>query len=100
MPTNKSLIEEAEEIFTNLNNGLFNKQANTLTSTATTQAASVARQEVYRDNDIPRVEWVATLDDSVCEDCESLHGTQWPVDQAEIPPEHWNCRCVLEPVDE
>lgn len=95
-----SLLDDAEEIFNNLNLGLFNMQSSALANTVTLQAASVAKQEVYKANDIPKVVWTSELDSDVCPDCEALHGTEWPVDEAEIPPEHWNCRCELVPVDE
>jgi SPP1 gp7 family putative phage head morphogenesis protein len=94
------LDEKAKKIFEDLNNGLFDAQVKSLTNTTTLQATSVAKQEVYKENDIPKVVWTSELDSDVCEDCSALHGTEWPVDEAEIPPEHWNCRCELVPVDE
>jgi SPP1 gp7 family putative phage head morphogenesis protein len=80
--------------------GLFAVQALTLATTSTTQASSAARQEVYKENNIPLVDWVTELDSDVCDDCEAL-GDNGPyeVTDTEIPPEHWNCRCVLVPVN-
>ncbi len=81
--------------------GLFAAQALTLSMTATTQAASSARQEVYKENQIPLLDWVTELDSDVCEDCEALGaGGPYQADDTDIPPEHWNCRCVLVPADE
>ncbi len=93
-------VEKAKNNYALLAAGLFAAQALSVSSTTAVQAASEARQAVYEENKIPLVEWVSTLDGDVCPDCEALHGKQWPVDEAEIPPEHWNCRCVLEPVNE
>lgn len=86
---------------TSLGVGLFATQALTLGKTAVTQTSSVARQEVYKENDIPLVDWVTELDSDVCPDCESLgSGGPYNVTDSDIPPEHWNCRCVLVPSDE
>ncbi len=97
--------EEIEEKGTNkllaIAAGLFATQALTLSTTITTQAASSARQEVYTENSIPLLDWVTELDSDVCEDCEALGANgPYPADDVDIPPEHWNCRCVLVPVNE
>lgn len=97
--------DQIEERGTNklleLGAGLFAVQALTLASTTTTQSASSARQEVYEANNIPFVDWVTELDSDVCEDCEALgSGGPYPADDVDIPPEHWNCRCVLVPTNE
>jgi SPP1 gp7 family putative phage head morphogenesis protein len=46
--------------------------------------------------------YVATLDDRTTPLCEFLHGTQiWPDDprlDAIVPPNHFNCRSILDPV--
>ena len=53
-------------------------------------------------------QWVAVLDDKVCDRCEFFDGQRWdsqyePVGDApefpENPPLHPNCRCSLVPVD-
>jgi SPP1 gp7 family putative phage head morphogenesis protein len=100
IPDDLEFEDEVQKKLDDLMRGLYSSQVRSLAATITTQVANETRQEVYKDNDIPRVVWEATLDSSVCEDCEALNGTSWPVDEAEIPPEHWNCRCVLVPVDE
>ncbi len=97
----ETLVEDGTTKLIGLGIGLFALQSMTLATTTTTQAASTARQEVYVENKIPLLDWVTELDSDVCPDCEEL-GANGPyaADDTDIPPEHWNCRCVLVPVDE
>ena len=97
----EALVEDGTTKLIGLGIGLFAMQSMTLATTTTTQAASAARQEVYIENKIPLLNWVTELDSEVCPDCEAL-GANGPyaADDTDIPPEHWNCRCVLVPVDE
>lgn len=91
----------AEEKLSSLEKGLFATGALALLTTITTQAASSARQEVYIENNIPLLDWVTELDSEVCEDCEALGAdSPYPADDVDIPPEHWNCRCILVPTNE
>ncbi len=96
----EEVVEKGTDRLLLLGAGLFAVQALTLATTSTTQASSAARQEVYKENKIPLVDWVTELDSDVCPDCEEL-GANGPyeVTDTEIPPEHWNCRCVLVPVE-
>ena len=97
----ETIVEDGTAKLIELGIGLFALQSMTLATTTTTQAASTARQEVYIENKIPLLDWVTELDSDVCPDCEEL-GANGPyaADDTDIPPEHWNCRCVLVPVDE
>ena len=97
----EDIVEKGTNKLMALGVGLFAVQALTLALTTTTQSASAARQEVYVENKIPLLDWVTELDSDVCPDCEEL-GANGPyaADDVDIPPEHWNCRCVLVPVDE
>lgn len=51
---------------------------------------------------IKALEYVATLDERTTPVCELLHGTQiWPDDprlDSLVPPSHFNCRSILDPV--
>lgn len=47
---------------------------------------------------VTKVKWVATLDGRVCVACLGLDGTTWPVGEAEYPPLHPRCRCVISTV--
>ncbi len=91
-------LESASLNINQLRDGLYINQTNTLASTANTASAGAVRLDAYDENNVERVVWVATLDDSVCEDCEALDGTIYDVGTVEAGQEHWNCRCVLEPV--
>lgn len=97
----EQMVDQGSSKLLELAAGLFAAQALTLAMTTTTQAASGARQDVYVANKIPLLDWVTELDSEVCDDCEALgDGGPYPADDTEIPPEHWNCRCVLVPADE
>ncbi len=88
-------IDKEEENSSGLSYG-----ALALSVTVVNFATNATRTEVYKDNKVSKVRWVAILDSSVCEDCEELNDTIFDADDAEIPPEHWNCRCILEPVED
>lgn len=72
-------------------------------------AANQARLETYRKNRdvIAGVRWLATLDSRTCVTCGALDGSEWDLEgkprgettlQFQLPPAHWNCRCVASPV--
>jgi SPP1 gp7 family putative phage head morphogenesis protein len=69
-------------------------------ATAVNFITNKVKLETYKENNIPNVVWVAELDSSVCPDCEDLNGTSFSADDTDIPPEHWNCRCILEPEED
>ncbi len=95
----EEIVDKGTSKLVQLGVGLFAVQAMTLALTTTTQSASAARQEVYVENKIPLLDWVTELDSDVCPDCEELGANgPYPADDVDIPPEHWNCRCVLVPV--
>lgn len=100
---NALLNKGTQEISSALNElitGKFSSGASSLLATVINHTASETRNEVYKENKIEKVTWVATLDNDVCPYCEDLDGTEWDVEDAEVPPEHYNCRCVLVPVNE
>ena len=76
------------------------KKAITIARTETLAAGNAAAQERYRSMGVERVEWVAALDDSVCEECESLHGNTYDMDEVPAQPVHPNCRCTTVPIIE
>lgn len=72
-------------------------------------AANRARLETYRKNGrrIAGVRWLATLDGHTCMTCMALDGSKWDLDgkplgdtdlDFQVPPAHWNCRCVASPI--
>ena len=73
-------------------------KAITIARTETLAAGNAAAKERYLEAGIERVEFVAALDDRVCEECEDLHGNTYPIGEAPSPPIHPNCRCTLVPL--
>lgn len=56
-------------------------------------------EQVYRDLNVPKVQWVAEDDDKTCSVCNELDGQIFDLDK--VPPkQHWNCRCHIVAVPE
>lgn len=84
-------------------------QARALVHSSIMTAANQARWETLKKSMskfAPGVEWLATLDSHTCPTCGALDGKSWDWDmkpigghgmQFQMPPRHWNCRCVLTP---
>ena len=51
----------------------------------------------YKKSGIKEVVWVSEHDERVCEECEGMDGTIYPIDAIPEKP-HYNCRCTVEPV--
>jgi len=54
--------------------------------------------ERMRNQGIKKVEWIATLDDRVCNDCLIRDGEIFDIDSAPEIPAHKGCRCCYAPV--
>ena len=53
-------------------------------------------EQVYRDLNVERVQWIAEDDDKTCSVCHELDGQIFDLD--DVPPkQHWHCRCYLLP---
>ncbi len=89
-----------QDRLTEITAGLMAVQAFTLATTTVNHTASITRDLTYKENDVAHVRWVSILDSDICPHCEDLDGTEFDAEDAEIPPEHWNCRCHLEPFNE
>lgn len=85
--------------------GLSRRNARALVHSSIMTAANRARLETFRKNArfASGVRWLATLDSHTCLQCASLDGSAWDFDGKPIgatvpafqmPPAHWNCRCV------
>lgn len=72
-------------------------------------AANQARLEVYKKNNrfASGIRWLATLDSNTCITCAALDGSRWDFDgkpiggtklDFQMPPAHFNCRCVASPI--
>lgn len=93
--------EEVGKRIKEVTKGLLFRRATVVGVTEINHLSSQVLQAIYHYNDdvIERLRWDTMLDQYVCEDCESLEGKEWEVDeQSEEPPLHANCRCVLAPV--
>lgn len=51
-----------------------------------------------RDQGIKKVEWIAALDDRVCNDCLMRDGQIFDIDNAPELPAHKGCRCCYGPI--
>ena len=68
-------------------------RARRIARTAVQHFASVARHEVYAENDdiITEYEWVAVLDSRTSSICMTLDGQVWKLGAGPLPPAHPNC---------
>ena len=72
----------------------------TVARTETLRAGNAAVKERYAAAGIEMVEWVTARDDRQCDECDSLHGTTYPIGEEPDLPVHPNCRCTVVPVIE
>jgi SPP1 gp7 family putative phage head morphogenesis protein len=69
-------------------------KAITIARTESLRAGNEAAVARYEAHGIEQVEYVAALDDRVCEECESLHGNIYELGSEPDLPVHPNCRCT------
>jgi SPP1 gp7 family putative phage head morphogenesis protein len=85
-------------------NGLMNtkqrRHLDTLVRTITNHASSVAREQVYQENErfLDGYRYIATLDSRTTLICASLDNKVFEVGVGPMPPQHWNCRSTTVPV--
>ena len=74
-----------------------NRDAEMMTRTALAHAASTSREVVWKDNAdiVKKVRWSSTLDSRTTPQCQSLDGTEWPIDSGPRPPIHIGCRSAV-----
>lgn len=74
-------------------------QSKRLVVTETARVISQAREKIYADSGVQKVEWLATLEQNTCEICAKLDGRVFRLDDPKRPkiPRHPNCRCDLIP---
>lgn len=80
--------------------GRSRQQADTLVRTATNHTATVARNEVMRNNNdiLDGERFIATLDMRTTLTCSGYDREQFPVGEGPIPPLHHGCRSTRAPV--
>lgn len=91
-------VKETKSFVKELVSGIAKTQAATLALTTVNHVVAETRTQSYENHEVPQVVWVSILDSDTCEDCEELDGQIFDIDDAPDPPEHWNCRCHLEPL--
>ena len=71
-----------------------NRGAEAIVRTAVQHAASISRQETWKQNSnvVKGVRWVSTLDGRTTQICRSLDGTIYPIGKGPRPPIHIRCR--------
>lgn len=69
---------------------------------ARTETITIANQglkQLYKDNGIKRVRWLAAVSERTCEECQNLNGRVFNINEIQTgvdqPPLHPNCRCTL-----
>ncbi len=63
--------------------------------TETVRLSNVGLVDLFKENKIEKVRWLAALSDRTCPICEELNGKVWKINRAEMPPAHSLCRCSL-----
>lgn len=74
-------------------------QSKRLVVSETARIIGQARENIYADSGVQKVEWLATLEQNTCEICAKLDGKVFDLDDPKKPkiPRHPNCRCDLIP---
>lgn len=72
---------------------------NSIARTETVRVANEGLVDIYKENKIEKVRFLAALSDRTCPQCESLNGLVFPINELNVgesqPPIHTNCRCSL-----
>lgn len=55
--------------------------------------------ESYKSQDIAEVIWHSQPDDRVCNTCGKLNNKVYSINELPMLPQHWGCRCWIEPID-
>lgn len=89
-----------EEKISSLNlllSGILVHQLLSLTNTSLNSIASSIHREIFKGAGIEVVQWIAILDNSVCDYCEGLHNQVFKIDDLPDWPAHTKCRCEVVP---
>ncbi|MBD8006547.1 minor capsid protein [Bacillus norwichensis] len=71
-------------------------QSERLLHTETARVIAKSHEELYRDTNRTKVEWVSALEKNTCAECADLDGSIFDIDDPSRPkiPRHPNCRCI------
>lgn len=75
-------------------------QMGAVMNTGFTHLADATRNQVFTQNTamFSSEEWVAVLDNRTSAICRALDGQQFPVNEGQRPPAHYNCRSIRVPI--
>ena len=73
-------------------------RARTIARTEIMTAVNQGAIDEYKAAGVEELEWLAALDEQMCDVCGDLHGKKWPAGSEPECPAHPNCRCCLVPV--
>ena len=68
---------------------------NAIARTETVRLANKGLINLFKENKIKKVRWIAALSDRTCPICMDLSGQVFEIDTVSPPPAHVNCRCSL-----
>lgn len=78
--------------------GMERSRAALIARTETMRAHNQVNEDQFKKYGIAQVEWLAALDERMCDVCGAHHGKQYPINDHPEIPAHPNCRCILIPV--
>lgn len=100
LDTPNNSIAERQKFVKEVIDGRVKTQVRALANLSLNTVATEVAKKVYSIAKVEKVQWLATLDSSVCFYCESLHEKTFYIDDSPACPAHANCRCELVPYDE
>jgi len=76
------------------------KSATDLATNAIRQAQQWAERQYHLENRkrLRGLRWISELDRQTCARCIPLDGRVYKIDDCPLPPIHWKCRCMTQPV--
>ncbi len=76
-----------------------NRRPNMIARTETVRLANEGLKDLYKDNGIDKVRFLAALSERTCPICEGLNGQVFDLNELQVginqPPLHSNCRCSM-----
>lgn len=73
---------------------------NMIARTETVRLSNDGLINMFKENNIEKVRWIAALSDRTCPICEKLNGQVFEINTTQRPPAHVGCRCSLTSVIE
>ncbi len=94
----ESIPQLTERIKKYYRNG-YEKRATMVARTEVIAASNEGAIQSYENEGVIRTEFYASLDERICEECEGLHGTVFPISGTHgVIPVHPDCRCTWIPL--